>query len=228
MYESVKQIEKLRQEKLLILNNIYESGTYDTVYKNQDALGHMAMSIYTDVGNAILAVLHQDGVGKIVWPNISIRLDQLSFVNIPSKEDLQKDYNDLKKSTSKHGSSNNAAKPNKVSMLIFFTILAAQGITVPLILNTVGRPTSTPIKILKAVNIACMVGEIMGYFDIFPLKHKKDTVIAGPNDTKANYEAMCKKAINEIYINNKQRLNAWFDALVKITEEEISKAAKEG
>ena len=89
MYKSIEQIKKLREEKHAILKNVYQSNNPDDVYKNQSALGAMSISIFTNVANAIMPTLQEDGVSNIVWSNVSLRLNKLSFISVPTAAEIR-------------------------------------------------------------------------------------------------------------------------------------------
>ena len=233
MYKSIEQIRKLKEKKHDILKNVYQSNDPDDVYKNQSALGSMSISIFTDVANSILPVLQEDGVNNIVWSNISLRLNRLSFISVPTASDIREKY--------KQGVANptvvriNGAKPKtgtktnvkKISAPVFLGLLAAQGIAVPLLVSFIGGSKWALVKIIPCViNAALMVIEVVKYFNLLPAKSKK-TLFAPAKETTAaaaDYDAMYRRAIQEVYRDNCKKLNDWFDALEKITTEEIEKA----
>ena len=234
MYESINQINKLRAEKLDILNDVYQSDNPDDVFKRQSALGSMAISIYTDVADAVMPdAFQEDGVSNIVWSNISLRLDKLSFISIPTASEIREKY----KQSIAHPTvvKINGAQPKpgtktdvkKIPIPVFLTLLAAQGIAVPVLLRFVGGREWALVKIIPcAINAALMVIEVVKYFNLFPAKRKK-TLVAPAKEASApasDYDAMCRKAIQEVYLDNCRKLNDWFDALVKIATEEIEKA----
>ena len=64
MYKSIEQIKTLRAEKHDILKNVYQSSNPDDVYKKQSALGSMTINIFTDVANAIMPALQEDGASS--------------------------------------------------------------------------------------------------------------------------------------------------------------------
>ena len=233
MYKSIDQIDKLKQEKLDILKNVYQSNNPDDVYKNQRALGSMSISIFTDVANTIMPALQEDGVSNIVWFNISLKLNKLSFISVPTASEIREKY--------KQGIANptvvrtNGALPKpgtktnvkKISAPVFLALLAAQGIAVPLLVTFIGGSKWALVKIIPcAINAAFMVIEVVKYFNLLPVKSKK-TFFAPAKETPAStadYDAMYRRAIQEVYSENRKKLNDWFDALEKITTEEIEKA----
>lgn len=93
MYKSIEQIKKLRTEKHNILKNVYQSNNPDDIYKKQSALGSMSISIFTDAANAIMPALQEDGVSNVVWSNISLRLNKLSFISVPTASEIREKYN---------------------------------------------------------------------------------------------------------------------------------------
>ena len=71
-----------------------------------------------------------------------------------------------------------------------------------------------------------MVIEVVKYFNLIPAKNKK-TLFAPAKEasgTTADYDAMYRRAIQEVYRDNRKKLDGWFDALEKIATEEIEKA----
>lgn len=91
-YKSIKQIRKLKEEKHDILKNVYQGNDADDVYKKERTLGSMAISIFTDVAGTIMPALQEDGVSNIVWSNISLRLNKLSFIGIPTTFEIREKY----------------------------------------------------------------------------------------------------------------------------------------
>ena len=188
MYKSIEQIKKLECEKQNILRNVYQSNNPDDVYKRQSALGAMSVGIFTDVANAIMPALQEDGVSNVVWSNISLRLNKLSFISIPTTSEIREKY---KKSVSnptvvkingtqpKPGTKTNV---KKISTPAFLALLAAQGIAVPLLLNFIGGSKWALVKIIPcAINAALMVIEVVKYFNLIPTKRKK-TIFAPPKE----------------------------------------------
>jgi len=235
MYKSIKQIQKLREEKRAVLSRVYQSGNLDDVYKNQRDLGSMSISIFTDAANAIMPVLRDDGVGNVVWSKISLRLDKLSFISIPTAAEIREKY---KKSVDNPTIIKiNGAIPEpgtrtevkKIPLPAFLAALAAQGIAVPLILSAIGGKKLALVKILCVVNVACMVIEVVKYFDLFSKKSKR--TMPAPFKTEpaytVNYEDMYNQAIQDVYRDNRKSLDDWFDQLEKITTEEIDKALRQ-
>lgn len=233
MYKSIEQIEKLRKEKQTILQNVYQSNDPDAVYKNQSALGIMSISIFTDVANAIMPTLQADGVSNIVWPHISLRLNKLSFINIPTMSEIREKYKESV--TNPTVVEINGAQPDlgkkmsvkKISTPAFIAWLAAQGIAVPLLLNFIGGSKWALVKIVPcAINGAFMVIEVVKYFNWIPTKNKKNIFLSSKKaaTSTVDYEVMYERAIQEVYCDNRKKLDDWFDILEKITIEEIDKA----
>lgn len=231
MYKSIEQIKKLRKEKQGILKNVYQGNDPDAVYNNQKALGAMSVSIFTDAANAIMPTLQEDGVSNIVWPNISLRLNKLSFISVPTASEIREKY--------KQGVANptlveiNGAQPKpgtktsvrKISTPVFLALLAAQGIAVPLLVSFTGGRKWALVKIIPcAINAALMVIEVVKYFNLLPVKSKKTLFTPARESSAADYDAMYRRAIQEVYRDNCKKLNDWFDVLERITTEEIEKA----
>ena len=77
-----------------------------------------------------------------------------------------------------------------------------------------------------AINAALMVIEVVKYFNLLPAKSKK-TPFAPAKESFAStvdYDAMYRRAIQEVYRDNRKKLDDWFDDLERITTEEIEKA----
>lgn len=229
MYKAIQQIRKLRKEKQAVLSRVYQSNDLDMVYENQTALGSMSVSIFTDVANVILPVLQEDGVNNIVWPNISLRLEKLSFINIPTAAEIRAKYKkgvDNPMIVKIDGPAPEPGEKTKVALELpaFLALLAAQGIAVPLILNILGAPKMA----LVLVDATLMTVEVVAYMGIRSKRQKKGlpTPAEGASAPAVNYEDMYEKAIREVYRDNRKRLDAWFDTLEKITEEEIGKELK--
>lgn len=231
MYKSIDQIQKLREEKHAILKNAYQSNNLDDVYKNQSALGSMTIRIFSDVANAIMPTLQEDGVSNIVWSNISLRLNKLSFISVPTASEIREKYQqgvtnptvvNVNGTQPKSGTQTNV---KKISLPVFLTLLATQGIAVPLLVSFIGGSKWALVKIIPcAVNTAFMVIEVVKYFDLLPTKSNK-TIFTPAKETPAvDYSAMYRRAIEEVYRDNCKRLDDWFDTLEKITTEEIEKA----
>ena len=233
MYKSIEQIKKLREEKHDILKKVYQSNNPDDDYKNQSALASMSISIFTDVANIIMPALQEDGVSNMVWSNISLRLNKLSFISVPTASEIREKY--------KQGVANptvvriNGAQPKpgtktnikKISAPVFLGLLAAQGIAVPMLVSFIGGSKWALVKIIPCtINAALMVIEVVKYFNLIPAKNKK-TLFAPAKEasgTTADYDAMYRRAIQEVYRDNRKKLDGWFDALEKIATEEIEKA----
>lgn len=234
MYKSIDQIQKLRKEKCDILDNVYRSNNPDDVYANQRALGAMSINIFTDIANAIIPTLQEDGIGNDVWLNVSLKLNKLSFISVPTASEIREKY---KQGVADHVSvridgvqPKPGTKTNvkKISIPVFLTLLAAQGIAVPLLVSFIGGRKWALVKIIPcAINAALMVIEVVKYFnDLLPSKRKK-TPFAPAKKAPAstiNYDAMCRRAIQEVYRDNCKKLDDWFDTLEEITTEEIGKA----
>ena len=118
-------------------------------------------------------------------------------------------------------------KVQKFSLPVFLGLLAAQGIAIPLIVSFVGGSKWALVKIIPcAINAALMIIEIVKYFNLLPVKSKK-TFFASVKETPtspANYDAMYHRAIQEVYRDNRKKLDNWFDSLEIIVTEEIDKA----
>ena len=68
--------------------------------------------------------------------------------------------------------------------------------------------------------------EVVKYFNLLPAKSKK-TIFAPAKEAPASmidYNAMYRRAIQEVYHDNCKKLDDWFDTLEKIATEEIEKA----
>lgn len=232
MYESIEQIKKLRTEKRGILENVYQSNNPDDVYKKQSALGSMSISIFTDVANAIMPALQKDGVSNVVWSNISLRLNKLSFISVPTASEIREKYKQsvadptdviINGAQPEPGTK---TKVKKISTPAFLALLVAQGIAVPLLLSFIGGKKWALVKIIPcAINAAFMVIEVVKYFNP-PAKSKK-TLLAPAKEASAStvdYDAMYRRAIKEVYHDNCKKLDDWFDTLEKIATGEIEKA----
>ena len=233
MYKSIEQIKKLREEKHDILKKVYQSNNPDDVYKNQRALGTMSINIFSDVAKAIMPTLQEDGVSNDVWSHISLKLNKLSFISVPTAAEIREKY--------KQGVANptvvriNGAPPKpgtktnvkKISTPVFLALLAAQGIAVPMLVSFIGGSKWALVKIIPcAINAALMVIEVVKYFNLLPVKSKK-TLFAPAKEapaSTADYDAMYRRAIQEVYQDNRKKLDDWFDTLEKIANEEIDKA----
>lgn len=233
MYKSIEQIEKLREEKLAVLSDVYQGNDPNDVYDKQSTLGSMSISIFTDVANAIMPTLSDDGVSNLVWSNISLRLNKLSFISVPTASEIREKYKRSVEKPTVVEINGTQPKPGtktdvkKIPTPAFLTLLAAQGIAVPLLISFIGGSKWALVKIIPcAVNAALMVIEVVKYFNLVPTKRKR-TIIAPQKETSTttvNYDAMYRRAIQEVYRDNCKKLNAWFDALEKIATEEIEKA----
>ncbi len=233
---TIDQLQKLRAEKLQVLDDVYQSRDLDDVYNRQSALGSMSISIFTDAANAVMPALKNDGVGNVVWSNISAKLEKLSFISVPTATEIREKYKESVENptvvnvngTPKPGTK---TKVKKIPLPVFITELAAQGIAVPLLLHTICGTKLALVKILgDMVNIVFMGFEVVKYFDLLPKKRRNKTIFAAPKEgfaSAANYEAMYKEAIKEVHRDNRKKLNDWFDRLEEITKEEIGKALKE-
>lgn len=232
MYKSIEQIKKLREEKHDILKSVYQSNNPDDVYKNQRALGTMSINIFSDVANAIMPTLQEDGVSNDVWSHISLKLNKLSFISVPTAAEIREKYKQgvanptvvrIKGAQPKPGTKTNV---KKISTPVFLALLAAQGIAVPLLVSFVGGSKWALVKIIPcAINAALMVIEVVKYFN-FPVKRKK-TLFAPAKESPAStadYDAMYRRAIQEVHRDNRKKLDDWFDVLEKIATEEIDKA----
>jgi hypothetical protein len=231
MYKSIEQIKKLRTEKHNILKNVYQSNNPDDIYKKQSALGSMSISIFTDAANAIMPALQEDGVSNVVWSNISLRLNKLSFISVPTASEIREKYNQSVANPTVVRI--NGAQPNpgtkinikKIPIPVFLLLLAAQGIAVPLLFNSFGGSKWALVKIC-AINALAMVIEVVGYFNLLPAKSKKTRFAPAKeaSASMADYDVMYRRAIQEVYRDNRKKLDDWFDTLEKIATEEIAKA----
>ena len=233
MYKTIEQIKKLREEKHDILKNVYQGNNPNDVYENNRALSTMSINIFSDVANAIMPTLQEDGVGNDVWSYVSLKLNKLSFISVPTVAEIREKYKQgvasptvvrINGAQPKPGTKTNV---KKISTPIFLTLLAAQGIAVPLLVSFIGGSKWALVKIIPcAINAALMVIEVVKYFDLLPVKSKKKQFARKkevPTST-ADYDDMYRRATLEIYRDNCKKLDDWFDALEKITTEEIDKA----
>lgn len=236
MYKSIEQIKKLREEKHAILKNVYQSNNPDEVYKNQRKLGAMSISIFSDAANAIIPTLREDNVGNIVWSSVSLRLDKLSFISVPTAPEIREKY--------KQGVTNptvvrvDGAQPTpgtktnvkKITTPVFLSLLATQGIAVPLLIRCINGSKWALVKIVpSAINASLMVIEVVKYFNLLQPKSKKPPFAPAKeiHTSDVDYNAMYHHAIQEVYRDNCKKLDDWFDALERITTEEIEKALAE-
>ncbi len=232
MYKSIEQIKKLREEKHDILKNVYQSNNPNDVYNNQRALGAMSISIFTDVANTIMPTLQEDGVSNDVWSHISMRLNKLSFISVPTAAEIREKYKQSVANPTVVRVNGAQPKPGiktnvkKISTPVFLALLAAQGIAVPLLVSFIGGSKWALVKIIPcAINAALMVIEVVEYFNLLPVNRKK-TLFAPAKETPvstADYDSMYRRAIQEVYRDNRKKLDDWFDALEKIATEEIDK-----
>ena len=233
MYKSIEQIKTLRAEKHDILKNVYQSSNPDDVYKKQSALGSMTINIFTDVANAIMPALQEDGVSNVVWSKISLRLNKLSFISVPTASEIREKYKKSIENPTVVRINGAQPKPRtktdvkKIPTPAFLALLAAQGIAVPVLLSFIGGSKWALVKIIPcAINAALMVIEVVKYFNLLPAKSKK-TIFAPAKEAPASmidYNAMYRRAIQEVYHDNCKKLDDWFDTLEKIATEEIEKA----
>lgn len=225
MYKAIESIQKLRDEKKDILRSVYRGDDLNAVFERQRELGSMSLCINTDVANAVIPALKEDNVGNIVWSNISLRLDMLSFVSVPSVYDIQDKYKEefnINGEAPKSGEKTEVKIPQKG----FWAALTAQGIIVPLILNTVGGTKTALVKILCGVNAGAMVIEVIKYFDF--LKPKRKSYVKSSSINRAadsiDYKPMYEEAIKAALRENNRILDDWFNRLETIAKEEIDKA----
>ena len=233
MYKSIEQIKTLRAEKHDILKNVYQSSNPDDVYKKQSALGSMTINIFTDVANAIMPALQEDGASNVVWSKISLRLNKLSFISVPTASEIREKYKKSIENPTVVRINGAQPKPRtktdvkKIPTPAFLALLAAQGIAVPVLLSFIGGSKWALVKIIPcAINAALMVIEVVKYFNLLPAKSKK-TIFAPAKEAPASmidYNAMYRRAIQEVYRDNRKKLDDWFDTLEKIATEEIAKA----
>lgn len=231
MYKSIEKIRQLRTEKQAVLRSVYKGGSPDDIYKKQSALGSMSISIFTDVANVLLPALQEDGVGNIVWSSISLRLEKLSFISVPTSTEIREKYKESMDHPTVVNIDGEAPKPRtrtkvkKISLPKFLTVLAIQGIAIPLLLHTVGGTKLALVKILCVVNAVFMIIEVIKYFDLLPSKPMKPLIRKPRQEpVPADYEDMYREAIREVYRDNCRRLDDWFDVLERITTEETNKA----
>jgi len=233
MYKSVNEINSLRAKKHKILKDVYKSSDPDDVYKKQRALGSMSVSIFTDVADAIMPALQKDGVSNVVWSSISLRLNKLSFISVPAASEIREKYKQSVAKPTVVRIDGAQPKPGaktdvkKISTPAFLTLLIAQGIAVPVLVSFTGGSKWALVKIIPcAINAALMVIEVVKYFNLLPAKRKKahSAPAKETSASKADCTAMYSRAIQEVYLDNRKKLDDWFDALVKITTEEIEKA----
>ena len=256
MYKSVEAIEKLRREKIRILESVYTEPTISAVYQKQTLLNSMSMNIYTDAAAAIIDTLELDGASKRLVPVISGRLGELRFKSVPPESEVDDAYdrsingsaapgnNDFNYVSENGGSS--VSKKGSVhrirgKMLPQFLIaLAVQGIGIPLLINK----CSVLVKVLVLVgNGVLMTVEVIKYYQW----QKKKTVeeesrsegyheymerkrLQNGQQTSTRVKTrddMKREAIEQVRKDNLEELNSWFDSFVRITEEEINRAVSE-
>lgn len=229
MYKSIEQLEKLRDDMLRKLDEIYvtdaEPQINDEIYKRQAILGNMAIGIYSDVAELLIPVLRDDGVDNTIWSRISLRLDKLSFISLPSADELMEKY---KKSINspvvvdvnkKALAANKNLKGQKLSLPAFLSAIAAQGIVVPILLNIAGVMKFAWVKAVLSINAAFIIVEVVRYFDFLPKKR-----MSKPSISSDKLAEMYLQAVREVHKDNRKRLNEWFDKLSAITSEEIDRA----
>lgn len=229
MYKSIEQLEKLRGNMLRKLDEIYvtdaEPQINDEIYKRQAILGNMAIGIYSDVAELLIPVLRDDGVDNTIWSKISLRLDKLSFISLPSADELMEKYKksinspvvvDVNKKTL---TANKTLKGQKLSLPAFLSAIAAQGIVVPILLNIAGVTKFAWVKAVLGINATFIIAEVVRYFDLLPKKRK-----SAPSISSDKLADMYLQAVREVHKDNRKRLNEWFDKLSAITSEEIDRA----
>lgn len=230
MYKTIEEIRKLKEEKEVILREVYYGDDVNAVFERQRKLGSMVISINSDVANVVIPALEEDNARSIVWPNISLRLDKLSFISVPSVYEIRNKY---KKSLEGCGIDIEGEAPRtrekieikKIPLKGFLATIAAQGIAVPLILHAVGGSKTALVKILCGANTGAIVIEVIRYFDFLKPKNKKYSTgrQKTQEDEDINYKPMYEEAIKEVFRDNSQRLDDWFKQLEKVAAEEIDK-----
>lgn len=230
MYKSIERIQQLRAEKQAVLRSVYNNSSLDDIYQKQSMLGSMSISIFTDVANVLLPTLKEDGVGNIVWSSISLQLDKLSFISLPTTSELREKYKaDVEHSAVIH-IDGDAPRPRtrtkvKVSLPKFLMQLAIQGIAVPVLLHAVSGTKLALVKVLCVINAVCMVIEVIRYFDLLARVSPRPRLLKSKAEMPdVNYEDVYREAIQEVCRDNTKKLDDWFDVLEKITTEEINKA----
>lgn len=250
MFKSLESVEKLRQEKMKVLDEVYAIKDLDTVYQRQTKLSSMTMTIHTDAANAIMPVLSLDGVDEYVWSSISCRLGKLQFAAIPTASTIREKYRKVVED-SFDGSKEFDVKPafrsditpkkhskfriKKTSLPGFLIGILVQGVAVPLVLNILGNRFLVLAKIspaINAINTALIIIEILQFFEIpKKIRNRKkadstqNLVSKGNNKNSASvdYDQLYVEAIENVHKDNRDELNRWFDLLARATYEEIKK-----
>lgn len=243
MYQSIQAIEKLRKEKVEILQSVYSERTIKAVYQKQTLLNSMSINIYTDAVSAIVDTIEKDGAGKRVIPRISGRLEELKFKSVPAESVIDDAYNrsinDAQNGRdsqySYHAGNRAADTPRQGSVVkikgkglpLFLAALIAQGIAVPILIN--GFPVF--VKVLGNIaNGVIMSVEILKYYQYQKKKSAGGNASSDPKSTPGSVEVrdpdsaredMKRRAIDQIYRDNLGILNLWFDHFVEITAQEI-------
>ena len=226
MYRAIEKLESCRNLLIKQLDAVYSGG--GEIYKRQAELGKLAINIYSNVGDALIPVLREDGVDSTVWSKISLRLDKLSFVSLPNENELREKYRrslqnptavSLNRRAPREGE---RIKSKRLKLPAFLAIIAAQGIVIPLILHLLGGTRFALVKIIIGANTACVMLEIIRYFDILPKLFGKT---AEPSESELS--ELMTDAIREVWSDNRKRLNDWFDKLSAVTTEEIDRALKQ-
>lgn len=227
MYQAIEKIEELRKSKEQIVKEVYKGNNLNEVYNRQRELGSMAINIYTDAANAIIPVLQNDGVNNVVWSRISLRLNKLSFISVPSAAELREKYKKAVDNPTildvneKKPAPGKKMKVRKIKLPAFLLALAAQGIAIPLFLSSTKQIAL--VKIGSTVNAAFMIIEVVKYFDLIEsIKSKFFPSFA--KKAEPDYQALYIQAIQEARNDNLKRLNNWFDKLKEVTAEEIDNA----
>ena len=65
MYRAIEKLESCRNLLIKQLDAVYSGG--GEIYKRQAELGKLAINIYSNVGDALIPVLREDGVDSTVW-----------------------------------------------------------------------------------------------------------------------------------------------------------------
>lgn len=219
-YNTIEQIKKLRDDKHVILNKVYQSNDPDIVYNNQKELGSMSINIFTDVANVVMPALQKDGVGVIVWSNISDKVKKLSFISIPTASEIRENHKNDRVNPASGAQSQVGTNTygQIITTPVFWSILAIEVIAVLLIVSFVDGSGWLLIILTALVFI-----ELVMYFDFFKTFFAPHNEIA---HSAENYNEMYRDAIQKVYRDNRKKLDDWFDDLERITAEEIGKALK--
>lgn len=245
MYQSIEAIEKLRKEKINVLESVYSEMNMNAVYQKQTLLNSMSINIYTDATSAIIGTLDHDGVSKRVLPRISGRLEELKFKSVPAESVIDEAYNQSIRESQKAEKSkytyvtdnNTKVNPERNRVInikgkyfpLFLTALIAQGIAVPILIN--GASVLVKVLVLSANGVAMSV-EVLKYYQYQKKAASKrrqtvNNVRRTPNYNTDNPESvrddMKRQAIFQVYKDNLAILNRWFDQFAEITKQEIER-----